>query len=164
MNSLSRYASQALLGGLVLLGSAGGASAVTTSSQFNVLINVQPSCTFTTAPTDLNFGSVASSGQATGSTEFDLQCTTGTAPVISLTSGNSWTMKGVDTTPYNNTSATIAYTLYSDSSYSTQWDDTHTKTAVNDGSAQHFTVYGKVPATGTVVGNFKDTVTVTLTY
>jgi len=148
-----------------ILGFAQGASAATATSQFNVTITVQPSCDVTTTSIpDLAFGSVAAGAAATGDTTFKLQCTIGTAPVISLTSNNGWKMKGQDSSPYDNTAATVAYGLYSDSGRTTTWNDTTTVTAADDGTEQTFHVYGSVADAGQTVGNFKDVVTVTLTY
>lgn len=149
----------------VALGFGSSAMATTATSTFNVTITVNPSCDFkTTSISDLAFGSVAASAAATGDTTFKLQCTVGTAPVISLSSANSWSMKGQDTTPYDNTSASIAYKLYSDSAHTAEWNGTSTQTALSDGTEQTFTAYGNVADAGTTAGNYKDVVTVTLTY
>jgi len=157
---------------LGVLGGTQSAWAATATNTFDVTITVQPSCAFTAPSTisALDFGSAVASTAtngattATGSTTFNMQCTIGTAPVISLSSANGWKMVGIDSTPYDNTAATIAYTLSSDSAGSTAWNTTMTVTALSDGSDQTFTVYGAVADTGKTVGNFKDTVTVTLTY
>lgn len=145
------------------------ATATTTTANFNVTITVLAGCEFTTdgGISDLAFGSVAATpltGTApvsTTQTSFDLQCTVGTAPEIALTSAHEWKMEGSDA---DNTEATISYTLYSDSARTTAWGDTATITGADTGAAQTHVVYGKVTDPGRVAGNFKDVVTVTLTY
>jgi len=145
-----------------------GAQAATVTNQFKVTITVQPSCIFVTTPiTDMNFGAVAADAtNVTAATSFKMQCTIGTAPQISLTSANSWTMVGVDSgAPYDNTAAFIPYGLFSDSARSVSWAGTTGAPAVlNDGSEQNLDVYGKVADVGKTVGAFSDTVTITLTF
>lgn len=150
-----------IVAALSSLGIAHSAWAATVTDTFNVTINVQPSCEFTTPPAEMGFGSTAASASKTATTTFGIQCTVGTGPAISLTSDNGWNLKGVDA---DNDTATIPYKLYSDATWSTVWNDVSTATAITDGTVQSFTVYGKVADTGVTAGNFKDVVTVTLTY
>ncbi|NYT75971.1 spore coat protein U domain-containing protein [Alcaligenaceae bacterium] len=147
----------------------GSANAKTTDAKFNVTINVRAGCEFTTLSgiNNLAFGSVAarpltgSADETLGQTSFDIQCTVGTAPDIALTSANGWKMNGIDA---DNTTASIDYALFSDSSRNSPWDDVSTVTGATSGNAQNFLVYGKVTDPGRVAGKFKDVVTVTLTY
>ncbi len=63
---------------------------------------------------------------------------------------------------------TVNYTLYSDPTHVTVWGNTvstDTVAAVGNGSAQSFTLYGRVPAQATPAsGTYSDTVTLTVTY
>src|SRR3546814_2877870 len=121
---MKKYLSFLLLPAALLLGAGQASFVATATSQFNVIINVQPSCDFqaSTIP-DLDFGTAASGAAVTNkTTTFTIQCTIGTAPKITLGSANSWKMIGVDTTHYDNTSADpIPYTLYSNAALTRLW-------------------------------------------
>ena len=61
----------------------------------------------------------------------------------------------------------LGYQLYSDSAGGTVWGNTDVtgKAITADGTAQDFTVYGRIPKTQTVTaGSFSDSVLVTLSY
>jgi spore coat protein U-like protein len=62
----------------------------------------------------------------------------------------------------------INYSLYSDSGRTTNWGNTvgtDTVAATGNGSAQAYTVYGRIPPQTTPApGTYTDTITVTVTY
>jgi len=64
--------------------------------------------------------------------------------------------------------ATVSYTLYSNSGRTTVWGNTvgtDTLAGTGNGSAQNYTVYGRIPAQTTPApGTYTDTITVTVTY
>jgi spore coat protein U-like protein len=62
--------------------------------------------------------------------------------------------------------ATLAYNLYSDSGYSTAWDDSTNKVTAPTGTGlpQTLTVYGSIPqAQNKPAGSYTDTVTIDVT-
>jgi spore coat protein U-like protein len=63
---------------------------------------------------------------------------------------------------------TVNYTLYSNSGRTTVWGNTvgtDTQAATGNGSAQSYTVYGRVPSQAAPApGTYSDTITVTVTY
>ena len=65
-------------------------------------------------------------------------------------------------------SATVTYSLYSDSGRTTVWGNTvgtNTVAGVGNGASQSYTVYGRVPAQTTpAAATYTDTITVTVTY
>jgi spore coat protein U-like protein len=67
-------------------------------------------------------------------------------------------------------SNSLTYGLYTNAARTTVWGDgtgsTATVTNTGSGSAQNFTVYGRIPAgqTSTPAGIYADTVSVTITY
>ena len=149
------------------------AAAGQVTNQFNVLINIAASCTIETSTIpDMDFGTAITPDTTNidTTTAFDVQCTTGTSPQISLVStldGAERRMVGIDSgvpSGYDNTSAKIHYKLFSDSTRSTAWTNTDQVSFLDDGSLQTITVYGRVPDTGTTVGNFKDVVTVNVDF
>jgi len=153
------------------IGLAQAASATQTTNTFDVTINVASSCVFTTSSiAALNFGTVSASPvggttAATNTTQFTIQCTVGTGPAVTLSSQEGWKMKGTGSAANpNNGTATIAYQLFQDAAHQSVWDGTNGQTIADDGEAHTLTVYGSVEDTGRVAGDFKDIVTVTLSY
>jgi spore coat protein U-like protein len=66
-------------------------------------------------------------------------------------------------------SDTLSYSLYQDAGRTTLWGDgsagTSARSSTGTGTAQTFTVYGRVPSNATApVGSYTDTITVTATY
>ena len=63
---------------------------------------------------------------------------------------------------------TVNYALYSDAAHTTIWGNTvstDTVAGTGAGSAQNFTVYGRVPPQAAPApGNYSDTITVTVMY
>jgi spore coat protein U-like protein len=154
-----------LAAGLALVG--GAAYAATTTSTFQVQMTIAAQCVINSAGT-LNFGSqgVLSSNTDQSST-LSVQCTNSTAYNIGLDAG---TGSGASVAVRKMTSGgnTINYSLYTDAGRSTLWGNTvgtDTVSATGNGSAQSYTVYGRVPSQTTPApGAYADTITVTVTY
>ncbi|SFN28477.1 spore coat U domain-containing protein [Variovorax sp. OV329] len=136
---------------------------------FAVSANVVKSCLVTADP--LDFGSVDGIPSATGinaQTNVYVTCSRPTAyRVLLIPSNNSTTgssaMKG---TIAGNTD-TVPYQLYRDAARSQQWGNqtANSLTGTGNGLAQPIPVYGRVPNIPNVrPDNYKDTVTVSVTY
>lgn len=95
-----------------------------------------------------------------------LTCTTGTTTaVIGLTLGNQ--PQSGQRYLKDSGSDTLSYNLYSDSGYSTAWDDSSNKfdAPTGTGVAQNIPVYGSIPKGQNVpAGHYTDVVTIDLTY
>jgi spore coat protein U-like protein len=145
----------------------GEASATTTTTNMTVQMTITASCTISSAST-LNFGSsgvIAANVDQTSTVQ--VQCTNTTPYNIGLDAGTG-SGATVAARKMTNGASTITYSLYSDSGRTTVWGSTigtNTVSATGTGSAQSFTVYGRVPAQSTPApAVYTDTVTVTVTY
>lgn len=140
----------------------GSTKAANETAIINVTLTIQESCIFTATRQDISFGTHnRSETSLTAQGKLSYQCTAGTAPKIALASSNGWNLKNAD--------VVIPYKLYSDSQYSTVWNDqdgnTVTKTA--SGHEDSVNVYGKISAanaTNVKAGDYADTVTATITF
>jgi spore coat protein U-like protein len=145
----------------------GEARATTTTAPMVVQMTITASCTISSAST-LNFGSsgvIAADVDQTSTVQ--VQCTNTTPYNIGLDAGTG-SGATVAARKMTNGAATITYSLYSDSGRTTVWGSTigtNTVSATGTGSAQSFTVYGRVPAQATPApAVYTDTVSVTVTY
>ncbi|MES2282994.1 MAG: spore coat U domain-containing protein [Pseudomonadota bacterium] len=144
----------------------GAASAATDTANMTVKITVTATCDIhTVAPTDVDFGSVASTATnvaATGGV-LTVKCTTGTPYTIGLDNGLNFTttrqMK-------NGTTNFVGYGLFRDAAFSNAWGSTVPLSAAGTGNGanQNFTVYGRVPSAASAAGAYTDTVIATVTY
>jgi spore coat protein U-like protein len=153
--------------GAVVAGFAGAAYAATTTSTFNVTMTITSTCTITSSPT-LAFGSVGLLSANTDATStLQVQCTNTTPYNIGFDAGTG-SGATVAARKMTNGANTITYSLYSDAGRTTVWGNTvgtNTVAATGNGSAQSFTVYGRVPAQTTpAAAAYSDTITVTVTY
>ena len=145
------------------------ASAQTAGSSLEVSATVTANCTVTTSA--IAFGSVntISSANVDGTGGVTVTCTNGTAWAASagVGSGSGATLANRRMTSGSNL---LSYNLYTTSARSTVWGDGTSSTAtignVGSGTAQNFTVYGRIAAGQTSVpaGAYADTVSVTITY
>ena len=154
-----------LVAGLAMLCSAANGATVTSNFQVRIVINA--SCTISTAPT-LDFGtSGVISGNIDLNTTFNVQCTNTTPYNVGLDAGTTGGGT-IATRLMTSGSATVQYRLYTDNARTTVWGDvigTNTQTGTGNGAPQLFTVYGRVPAQTTPApGTYTDTVTATVTY
>lgn len=145
------------------------AQAATTTTNLNVTATVTANCTASSTP--VAFGSV----DVTSGSNFD---STGQV-TVTCTNGTSWsaaagvgTGAGASFASRKMTSGgnLLDYSLYTDAPRSNVWGDGTggTATVINTGtgSAQNFSVYGRVPLgqTAVPIGAYSDTVLVTITY
>jgi spore coat protein U-like protein len=152
--------------GLALVG--GGADAATTTSTFTVDVTIVAQCLINSA-SNLSFGN--SQGVITGNVDATstivVQCTNTTAYDIGLDAGVG-AGASVTTRKLTGGGATINYSLYTNPGRSTVWGNTvltDTVPATGNGSAQSYTVYGRIPVQATPAPNaYSDTITVTVTY
>ena len=139
--------------------------AATTTSTFTVSITLVATCTINSAST-LNFGSSVGilSANIDQSSTISVTCSNTTPYDIGLDAGTA-TGATVTTRKLGNA---VSYSLYSDSGHTTNWGNTvstDTVASTGTGSAQSFTVYGRVPSQTTPApGAYTDTITVTVTY
>lgn len=142
------------------------ASATTTvTTTFAVSATVQATCVI--SATALSFGTYTGAVDNATST-VSVTCTNTTTYNVSLNPG---TASGASVTTRKMTgpsSALLNYTLYSNSSRTTNWGQTigtDTVAGTGNGVAQALTVYGTIPASQYVTpGSYADTITATVTY
>lgn len=152
-------------GGLLQTGNA--VLAATATSSFTVSVTITATCVINSASA-LNFGTqgVLSTNKDQTST-ISVTCTSTTPYNIGLDAGTG-SGATVTTRKLASGGATINYTLYSDSGRTTIWGNTigtNTVSAIGNGAAQSYTVYGRMPAQTTPApGTYTDTITVTVTY
>jgi spore coat protein U-like protein len=146
---------------------AGSSQAASTTSTFTTQVAITATCTINSAST-LDFGTqgvLAANVDQTSTIQ--VTCTNTTPYNIGLNAG---TGSGATVAVRKLTSggATVNYSLYSDSGRATVWGNTvstDTVAGTGNGSAQSYTVYGRIPAQTTPApGNYTDTITVTVTY
>lgn len=156
-----------ILSGLALGSAVLEAEAATTTQTFTVQLTITASCSITSAST-LDFGSQGLLNSVIDATStIQVQCTTSTPYNIGLDAG-AGSGATVTTRKMTNGGSTVNYSIYSDTGRTTVWGNTigsNTVTGTGTGSAQSFTVYGRVPVQTTpAAGAYSDTVTVTVTY
>lgn len=165
---LSRIFRRTLLA-LALVSSATTASALTTTTTFQVTASVSAQCSVTA--TDLAFGAVNPLGGAVDQTStINVLCTKNTAFTVGLNAG---TVSGTTIADrlMANGAAVMRYQLYSNSTRTTVWGNSAgtwmSGAGQGMGTSQPLTVYGRVPSgqTNLAVGNYAEpTITVTVTY
>ena len=157
----------ALIGSALALGStliSKPAFAATATANMTVSATVPVTCTIATG--DMIFGNYSSTEDTTAQTTITATCSSGTNAIIGLNTG----VHGSDgNRELLNTSGTgrLDYDIYLDN-YVTVWGqagDQNTKEVVPNGNPQAFIAYGVIfPGQNVPVGNYSDTVTVTITY
>ena len=164
----SRFCGRAaVLAVLFLIESSKVVAAATATTTFTVQMTITATCTVNSAST-LNFGTqgvLAANVDQTSTIQ--VTCTNTTPYNIGLNAG---TGAGATVAVRKMTSGanTVNYTLYSNSGRTTVWGNTvgtDTQAATGNGSAQSYTVYGRVPSQAAPApGTYTDTITVTVTY
>jgi len=157
-----------------LLGVAGGASAGTKTTTFQVSATVNSNCVVGASMPALTFPAYTpGTGQQTGTTTLSAKCTQGSAVTISLNAG---TTTGTSFAPrlLANGANTLQYNIYTDATYATVWGDgtgtTKTVTITGTGMANtvSYTVNAVLPdnAANQAVptGTYTDTITATFSY
>jgi spore coat protein U-like protein len=139
-----------------------------------VQLQINAQCVINNTAT-LDFGTAGVLGGAGGTTNTDqtttvsVQCTNTTPYDIGLDQGTTTGGLVSQRLLYNSgTAATIRYNLYTTSGHGTIWGNTvstDTVSAVGNGAAQVYTIYGRVPPQTTPApATYTDTITVTVTY
>ena len=146
---------------------AGTANAASTTTTFAVQATITATCTINSAST-LNFGTLGVLASNTDQTStIQVTCTNTTPYNVGLDAGTG-SGATVATRKMTSGANTVNYTLYSNSGRTTVWGNTvgtDTVGATGNGSAQSYTVYGRVPAQAAPApGTYTDTITVTVTY
>ena len=161
--------------GLVALSSA-PAIAGTETSNLTVSATVPSNCQLTTTP--LNFGNydpivvnASSVLDGTNNTAIAITCTDGTAFTYGVAQGQNPASGSTALNPLRqmaNGAARLRYDLYRNSGRTQIWGDIGTanvRSGVGDGNESFFGLYGRIPAGQNVpVGNYSDTVTVTVSF
>jgi len=161
------YGYKAALAACFLIPWASASHAASTTSTFSVQVALTATCTINSASA-LNFGTqgiLAANVDQTSTLQ--VTCTNTTPYNIGLDAGTG-TGASVATRKLTSGGNTVNYTLYSDSGRSTVWGNTistDTVAGTGNGSAQSYTVYGRIPTQTTPApGTYTDTITVTVTY
>ena len=158
----------ALIGSALALGStliSKPAFAATATANMSVSATVPATCTIATG--DMIFGNYSSTEDTTAETTITATCSSGTNAIIGLNTG----VHGSDgNLELLNTSGTgrLDYGIYLDNQHVAVWGeigDQNTQKVVPNGNPQAFIAYGVIyPGQSVPVGNYSDTVTVTITY
>ena len=165
--NLSRSGAVLAIGALGL--GATPALAQTAGSSLEVSATVTPNCTVTTSAIAFGAVNTLSSANVDGTGGVTVTCTNGTAWAASAGAGSG---SGASLANRRMTSGSnlLSYNLYTTNARSTVWGDGTGSTATigqtGSGTAQNFTVYGRIAAGQASVpaGNYGDTVSVTIVY
>jgi spore coat protein U-like protein len=173
-----------LIAKLALIALAAGtvaAHAAIATSSFQVQMTITSSCAVTTAPTNINLGSVAAASTAVnqnGSTTFKVNCSKNTPFYVGLapSAANGGTNAGTGAMSGTGSNTdTVPYTLYSNAGLTTVWGNTATSSSVGNGmsgtgagmaaaKAVSFTAYAKAVNADFTPDTYTDTVTVNVNY
>ncbi|HEY0286340.1 MAG TPA: spore coat U domain-containing protein [Pseudomonas sp.] len=143
------------------------AYAVTATDNMTVTASVAAVCSVTTAP--LVFTAYTGT-EVSGTSNLTVTCTNGSDYTIGLSAGAG---VGATTSTRSLTNGAdnvaLSYGIYQELAHSTNWGEvigTDTVAGTGIGTAQTVPVYGVIPAgqTATTVGNYTDTVLVTVNY
>jgi spore coat protein U-like protein len=143
------------------------AEALTATGSFSVKVTIAANCVVNSA-TDMDFGTQGVLGANVDQTNtMAITCTNTTPYNIGLDKGVNGASV-ITRQMKSGAGALINYSLYSDSGRTTNWGNTvgtDTVAGTGNGSAQSFTVYGRVPAQTTPApALYTDTITITVTY
>lgn len=148
----------------VSLGLSGAAYAATTTSSMPVSVTINSACSVTATPVSFS-PYPGKTVLANGS--INVTCANGTPYAVTVDGGTHGTVASRNVGLSGNT---VAYGLYTDATYTTQYGDgtsgTQTISGTGNGATAITTVYGKLlPGVSLPpAGLYTDTVTVTVTY
>lgn len=147
----------ALFSGLVA--AAAGASAQTATGTFDVLANVQATCTVSAGQLDFGQYDPFSATPRDGTSTFTVTCTNGTTYGVSIPTPTARQMARAGG------GATLNYGLWNDSGRTAPFG-IPANSATGTGAAQPRTLYGRIPAgqTTALAGSYSENVTITVTY
>jgi spore coat protein U-like protein len=143
-----------------------------TAGNTNLTVNATVSANCTVSADAVNFGPVDTLNAAavTGTGTVTVTCTNGTGWTAAADAGEASGASFATRQMRSSAGDALDYTLYTDSGRTTVWGDGSGETATvgntGSGSAQAFTVYGKVPGGQSSVpaGSYSDRVNVTISY
>ena len=145
--------------GFAILAAAGAASAQSpASTTFQVLANVQASCSVSATPLDFGQYDPFAATPKDGSSSISVTCTNGTTYGVAITTPTARSMAGPS-------GATLGYGLYNDAARTTGFGAA-ANSVIGNGAAQPMSVYGRIPVgqTSARPGAYSDTVTVLVAY
>lgn len=156
----------ALLAGLVVV--LGSPAVRATTGTLNVQLEITADCQMT-ATSLLDFGSTGVLiDDIDDSADLSIVCSEGVSYDIGLDAGlNATPATDVNDRNLENSGDLIGYQLYKTNAYAEVWgnDGAAVVSSTGTGSAQTFTVWGRVPAQATPpAGTYQDTVTVTMSF
>lgn len=142
-------------------------SATTDSYSFGVTVTIAADCNFLLFDASLDFGTIGVTEVNYDDTaSFTVQCTSATEYDLGIDDGNF--NGGVSDRRMNGPSTTLLYQLFRDSAHTQNWGetiDTDTVSGTGDGTAQSYTIYGRIPIQITpIVGTYTDEVNIIITY
>ncbi|KRB08116.1 spore coat U domain-containing protein [Lysobacter sp. Root690] len=156
---------------VLALAGVGPASAANDTTQFNVTITITSVCDIhTVAPTNVNFGSVASTATNVDQQgQLTINCTPGTAYTIGLDNGQNGT--DVNSRKMASGANLVPYQLYRAAARGAAdvWGSTagvggNVLAGSGTGAAVNVPVYGRTPSANFPTGTYNDVVTATVTY
>lgn len=162
-----RRRTKTITAALALLSASSLACAGTANDSFDVTATVLAACEVTAQ--DLVFGNYdpVAAANLDAQTTMSVTCTNGTGYQIGLNLG-SGTGATTATRYMKKGSDLLGYTLYQNAGRTTLWGNTQntdTRTGTGTGSAATVDVFARVPMHQTApVGNYSDTITVTVTW
>ncbi|WP_455923445.1 Csu type fimbrial protein [Pseudomonas putida] len=146
----------------------GAANASTATANMSVSATVVATCSVSAG--SLAFGSYSGTA-VTASADLSVTCTNDAPYTIAMDAGTGTdaTTSARLLTSSSDSTSTLSYGLYQDSSYATSWGNTtgtDTLAGTGTGAAQTIGVYGKIAASqlSASTGSYADTVVVTVNY
>lgn len=139
------------------------------TSQYSFTVSATLAAGCNVSATTLNFGSSGVLAGAVNQTStVTATCTSTTPYSIGLNAGNGSGATVTNRKMTGGGGATIKYSLYSDSTRTTNWGNTvgtDTVSGTGSGLGQNYTVYGQVPSQSTPApATYSDTIVVTVTF
>jgi len=145
-----------------LLGIAPATQAASNSANFDVSIQVNATCAISASNMTFSSITTGTTSNTDATSTLTVNCSNGTPYTISMDNGTNYSVgrRMASGASY------INYYFYSDSSRSTQWNTTATKSGTGSGSDQSLTIYGRIPSGQSVTntGAYADTIVATITY
>jgi len=136
----------------------------TDTRQFTLTVVIQNACTISANP--LSFGNY-SGAVLDATTIISVTCTNKAPYSVGLSAGTSTGATVTNRKMTGPGGALLNYSLYSNSSYTTNWGNSTGSwvTGTGTGALQTLTVYGQIPANqNRISGTYTDTITATITY
>jgi spore coat protein U-like protein len=136
----------------------------TDTTHFTLTVVIQNACTISANP--LSFGNYAGA-LLDATTTLSITCTNLAPYTVGLNAGTSTGATVTNRKMTGPGGALLNYSLYSNSSYTTNWGNSTGSwvTGTGTGAAQRLTVYGQIPANqNRISGTYTDTITATITY